>query len=323
MRVLVTGAFGSIGMVVARELLDRGHRVRCFDLRTETNLRRQRGLDGSAEVMWGDVSDASSVTQAVDAQDAVIHCAAILFPDSEAQLERARAVNVDGTRHVLDAMRQSAQHPMLVFPSSITVYGKGRFEGAPRGPEDPLAPTHHYARHKIECEEMIRASNLAWTIFRIGVCVEPGMSSKLTRESLRRMFEVSLDTRVEYVHPTDVARAMVNALERPEARSKVLMIGGGASCQVRQRDLFSAGFEAIGIGMLPERAFGEEAFEMDWMDTSESQRILDYQRYSFDDFRADCRRNLRFQYIALLPLRPLVRRILLQFSRPWKSRRGA
>jgi nucleoside-diphosphate-sugar epimerase len=134
------------------------------------------------------------------------------------------------------------------------------------------------------------------------------------------MFDVSLDTRLEYVHPTDVARAMANAVSRPEARSKVLMIGGGPSCQVLQRDLFAAAFDALGIGELPEEAFGPEGFETDWMDTTESQQILDFQRYTFDDFRADFRSKMRVQRWALLPLRPLARWALLRFSGPWRER---
>jgi nucleoside-diphosphate-sugar epimerase len=306
-----------------RELLEQGHRVRCFDLRTSATEKRSRKLGESVEIRWGDVCDPGQVAAAVEDQDAVIHCAAILFPESEEQPEGSRAVNVGGTRTILDAMSASPKRPMLVFPSSITVYGKGRFEGEPRRADEPVGPSHHYARHKVEGEELIRSSDVPWTILRIGVSVEPGASSKLTAQALRTMFEVSLDTRLEYVHPTDVARAMANALSRPEARSKVLMIGGGPRCQVLQREFFGTAFEAIGIGRLPEQAFGDDGFEMDWMDTSESQRILDFQRYSFDDFRADFQRSMRLQRWLLLPLRPLVRRALLHFSGPWRSRRKA
>jgi nucleoside-diphosphate-sugar epimerase len=320
MRILVTGGFGSLGTAAIRELLERGHRVRCLELRNRATRKRQRQLGDGVETIWADVCDPVQVTAAVEGQDAVLHMAAILFPDSETQPERARAVNVDGTSNVLDAMVASPKRPVLVFPSSITVHGKGRFEGEERRADEPVSPGHHYARHKVECEERIRDSGVPWTIFRIGVAVEPGASAKLTTEALRTMFAVSPNARAEFVHPADVALAMANALVRPEARSKVLMIGGGPSCQVLQRDLIGAGTEALGIGMLPREAFGDEGFEMDWMDTSESQRILEFQRCSFEEFRADFRHNVRLQRWALLPLRPLVRRAMLHFSQPWRDR---
>ncbi len=47
------------------------------------------------------------------------------------------------------------------------------------------------------------------------------------------------------------------------------------------------------------------------------------QRYSFDDFQADFQRSMQLQRWLLLPLRPLIRRTLLHFSGPWRSRRRA
>ena len=39
--------------------------------------------------------------------------------------------------------------------------------------------------------------------------------------------------------------------------------------------------------MLPENAFGTEPYYVDWLDTEESQHLLNYQRYSFDDIIHD------------------------------------
>jgi nucleoside-diphosphate-sugar epimerase len=320
MRVLVTGAFGSLGMAATRELLDQGHRVRCFDLRNRATEKRARQLGDSVETIWGDICSPRQVAAAVADQDAVLHLAAILFPDSETNTGRARTVNVDGTCNVLDAMAASPKHPTMIFPSSVTVYGKGRFEGELRRADEPVSPSHHYARHKAECEKLIQASGVPWTILRIGASVEPGNSAKLTPAVVRTMFAASLDVRIEYVHPADVARALANAVSRPEARSRILLIGGGPSCQVLQREFIAAGIEALGIRMLPEEAFGDEGFETDWMDTTESQKILDFQRYSFAEFRAEFRHRMRLQRWLLLPLRPLIRRLLLHLSEPWRNR---
>ncbi len=321
MKVLVTGGLGSLGLAAARELVEQGHRVRCFDLRTRQTRSRSRELAESVEIQWGDIRDPDQVRAAVDGQDVVIHCAGILFPDSDQQPELAQAVNVAGTRHLLDAMQASHRRPALVFASSISVYGWGRFQGEPRRVGDPLNPCTQYAKQKVECEEMLRASRVPWTILRVGAAIEPGASSKLTPLALRTMFAVSLDTRIEWVHPNDVGRAMANAASRPELRSQVLMIGGGPACRATQRDFFAIAFESIGIGMLPEAAFGRGGFEMDWMETGESERLLDFQRHSWADFRDGFMTGMRRTRFALRPLRPLIRRGLLQFSAPWKEHR--
>jgi len=318
MKALVTGGLGSLGLAATRELLERGHEVRCLDLRTRQTRRRRRELTGCVELVWGDVCDGDRVRAAVEDRDVVFHCAAILFPDSEQQPDRAQAVNVGGTRNVLAAMASSHRRPALVFPSSISVYGKGRLQGEARRVDDPVNPSTLYSKQKLECEEMIRASGVPWTILRVGAALEPGVSAKLTPLALRTMFDVSLATRIEWVHPRDVARAMVNAANRAAARSKVLMIGGGPSCRATQRDFFATAFESLGIGMLPEEAFGRGGFEMDWMDTTESEALLEFQRHSWADFEADFQSRMRFHRWALAPVRPLVRQGLLYFSRPWR-----
>ena len=312
MRVLVTGALGSIGMASVRALIALGHHVRTFDLHSRASERRVRILGNGVDVHWGDIRSAEQVAAAVADQDAVIHLAAILFPESEADPGLSREVNVGGTRNVLAAMRAGPRQPALVYPSSIAVYGAGRFGGAPRRASDPVSPGTHYSHHKVACEEMTRSSGVPWTILRVGAAIEPGASAKITPLALQTMLGVSLETRIEWIHPLDVGRAAANAIERPEARSNTWMIGGGPACRATQRDFFATAFESVGVGMFPDEAFGSGTFEMDWMETEESQRALEFQRHSWSDFHADFQLKMRLHRWALLPLRPIVQRSLVQ-----------
>ena len=211
MRILVTGALGSIGVTAVRDLVAQGHSVRTFDLRTRANQRRSKQLAGRIDVRWGDIRDERQVADAVVDRDAVIHLAAILYPDSEQNPELSEAVNVGGTRNILTAMAASPDQPLLVFPSSIAVHGPSCFDGAARDIDDPISPASHYAWHKVECEKRIRSSEVPWTILRLGAAIEPGVSAKITPLALKTMFNVSLETRLEWIHPSDAGLALANA----------------------------------------------------------------------------------------------------------------
>lgn len=321
LKVLVTGAFGNLGRATIRELLARGDRVRCFDVSSPPNRRVARGFGDRVEVRWGDIRDPDQVAAAVSGQDAVIHNAAILPPPCEQRPELSRAVNVDGTRHVLAAMACSDRRPVLVFTSSVSVFGPSADRPPPVRADSPVFATDNYTTHKIECESLIRASGVPAVVLRVGVSVDPA-SLAGDIGALRMMFEVSPDTRLEFVHPADVARAQANAIRCREAQGKVLLIGGGANCQIRHRDLFASFCDALGVRRLPDEAFGAGAFYTDWMDTEESQRLLRFQSQSFDDYCREMTRNVRWLRVLLLPLRPLVRAYLLRQSRPWRERRG-
>jgi nucleoside-diphosphate-sugar epimerase len=127
---------------------------------------------------------------------------------------------------------------------------------------------------------------------------------------------------MEYVHPADVGLAFANLLDAPQAWGRVLLIGGGERCRIRQRDLFDAVFTAAGVGPLPPAAFGDAPYYTDWMDTAQSQGLLGYQRHTFEDFRREALEALRFKRPFIRALRPLVRHYLLSHSRPWRGRHG-
>jgi hypothetical protein len=84
--------------------------------------------------------------------------------------------------------------------------------------------------------------------------------------------------------------------------------------------------DAMGIGALPEKAFGHDPYCTDWLDAEESQRVLHYQRHSFDDIV-----NELVTYSAppaparaIMPvIRPLVRRWILTMSPYMKARSQA
>ena len=314
MRVLVTGAFGTLGRAGVRELLACGHQVRCLDVPTRANRRAASRLGARVEVVWGDVCDAACVRAAVAGQEAVLHDAAILAPASEHDPERSWAVNVEGTRGLVAVLAAAAPDAVLVYPSSVTVFGADPARRKPVRAEDPVVATDHYTRQKLACEEIVRTSTLAWVVLRVGVCVDP-TTKRGDLDALRLLFEVSPDNRLEYVHPEDVARAQVAALGCPEAWGRVLLVGGGASCQVRHHALVDALFTALGVAPPPRAAFGDRPFYTEWMDTADSQRLLTYQRRSFDDFRREMAESMRFVRRALVPVRALVRRWLLARSR--------
>jgi len=313
MRVLLTGAFGNIGTATLRELLNAGHQVRCFDLDARAARKAAAAFSRRFEPHWGDITDAGDVARAVAEQDVVIHDAAVIPPSSEKDPELMRRVNVGGTRNVVAACEAQPKKPKLIFASSISVFGPPGDRPPPRRADEPVMPTDHYSHSKVECEEMIRASNLEWGILRLGAVLpeKPGRSSD---NSLSDFFRIDPDSRIEYVHPRDVALAQTNAATCPEAVHKVLLIGGGESCRIRMRDLNAAYLDARGIGNFPDSAFGKDPFYTDWMDTEESERLLRYQRHSFADHRRSLERQLRFVRPLYRVLRGLIRKRMLQSS---------
>jgi nucleoside-diphosphate-sugar epimerase len=318
MNVMLTGAFGNVGTSTLEELLEQGHTVRCFDLKTRTNERTARRYrnryNGRVEIVWGDLRRREDVASAVRGQDVVAHLAFIIPKmsatgvESEARPDWAREINVGGTRNLLEAMTALPSPPRILFTSSYHLYGRTQDRPPPRTIHDPVQPIEHYTYHKLECETMVRTSGLEWTIFRlaatlpIAIQLDPGM------------FDVPLDNRMEFVFTRDVGTAIATAVSNEEVWSKLFLIGGGPRCQYTYREIVQPILEAMGVGPLPEEAFGSTQFPTDWMDTSESQRILQYQRHDLNDYIKEMVALMGFRCRLIRLFRPVVRRWLLAKS---------
>ena len=299
MKVLLTGAFGNLGSLVIEELLKRGHEVLAFDVQNKTNARIARSFNRpGVSIIWGDIRNRQQVTELVQQVDAVIHLAAVIAPFSEKNPELAYAVNVTGTEYIIDAIKTAPRPPLLVFSSSISVFGS-RAKNAPLCTvKDPLVATDHYSGHKISGEKRVQELQSPWAILRLAGMVDARMRHSDPQQA-RLAFALAADNPLEYVHPKDAATAIINVLDRPAAHNKIHLIGGGKSCQVTHLELLQAMMSSIGIDV-QAGDLGTKALYAPWLDSSESQALLDFQHHSVADFRRES--HEKFKY-----LRPLVK----------------
>lgn len=318
-RVLVTGAFGTIGRWVLREMRRQGHEVSAFELDTPKGRKAARDFP-AVRAVWGDLRDAASVEAAVRGHDYVVHMAFILTPATELDPKGAEAVNVGGTQAVLDACLAQPARPRLLFCSSVEVFGKNRHLPGPRRITDPVQATSVYTTQKIACEELVRASGLDHAIVRFGAVIDIALTN-----AHALMFEFPVDVRFEVLHPADAAVAVTNALSKEEVwgRGALLLLGGGASCQTTYGAFLDSMMTTLGVGALPHEAFTLADYPSDWLDTEESQRLLQFQRHSLDDIRGQVDALLGWRKAVLPLVRPMVRRSILAKSPYYRERSKA
>lgn len=180
MKVLVTGATGFIGSQLTAELIRRGYQVRVLRRPNSKTLM----LDGlPVEQVYGDVLQPESVRRAVEGCDWVFHVAA-LASYWRAQREQVYAVNVQGTRIVMDACLRAGVG-RVVHTSSAAAIGVPR-NGRPadeENPFDPLSASFAYADSKYRAEEVVRkavAAGLDAVIVNPAAVIGPGDHNLIT-----------------------------------------------------------------------------------------------------------------------------------------------
>ena len=132
MHVLIFGAAGMIGRKLTERLSLSG-RLGSGDI-TELTLadivaaERPVGFAGKVTAAALDIADPGAAARVIAARpDVIFHLAAIVSGEAEADFEKGYRINLDGTRHILEAVRRegvkSPSRPRFVFSSSIAVFG--------------------------------------------------------------------------------------------------------------------------------------------------------------------------------------------------------
>ncbi|MCK9230757.1 MAG: NAD-dependent epimerase/dehydratase family protein [Syntrophales bacterium] len=231
--VLITGATGAIGPLVVNEFFNAGFSVRTLSLhQPESDIWP---LDVDARI--GDITDASSVADAMEGADAVIHMAALLhIVNLPPGLERLyEQVNVGGTSVVVGAALRAGVR-RIVFFSTIAVYG--RSDGKIVTEHDPVRPDTFYARTKLEAENIVlRATNPEGghigSVLRLGAVYGSRIKGNYQRlvHSLARGRFVPIGTgnnRRSLVYDKDVARAAVLVAGHDDAAGKIFNVTDGS-----------------------------------------------------------------------------------------------
>lgn len=229
MTVLVTGATGFTGGHLARYLHRQGHEVRAL-VRPPTLPRAARLADDGVAIVPGDVTDPASLGPACRDVDVVYHIAA-LYREAGHPSSAYRAVNVEGTRHLLDAALDAGVR-RFVHCSTGGVHG--HVEHPPANEDAPFAPGDVYQRTKLEGEQLAaavgRTRPIEVVVVRpIGI-YGPGDTRflKLFRGIARGRFPMLGSGRVFYhlTYIDDLVEGFLLCGERPEAVGRTYLLAG-------------------------------------------------------------------------------------------------
>lgn len=213
MHALITGANGFLGAHLARRLVERGDRVRCF-VRGEPSALK--GLD--VEIAQGDVTLRDTLDPAMEGIDTVVHLAGIRRAPEQAVFTR---VNAEGTRLVCEAMVKAGAKRM-VLAGSLAASGPSQ-PGQPLHESDPFRPTEWYGESKAEAERIAfsYSSRLEVTSIRPSRIIGPGDREnlpffKIVKKGLR-IDLLGARRPISFVDVDDVVDMTVALMAKPEA----------------------------------------------------------------------------------------------------------
>ena len=287
-KIFITGGAGYIGSHTCVELLQKGYELVVYDNLSNASLealKRVEKITGkSIHFIKGDIRDESSISDAIQGCNAVIHFAGLkaVGESVEKPLEYYDN-NVHGTLCLLRAMEKN-DIKSIVFSSSATVYGDPKY--LPLDENHPLSTTNPYGATKLMIEDILRdlyKSDDSWKISILryfnpvgshssGLIGEDpnGIPNNLMpfisqvavgkRESLN-VFGDDYDTIDgtgvrDYIHVIDLAQGHIKALESlktPQCEAINLGTGNGYSVIEMVKAFEKASDKKVPYTMQPRR----------------------------------------------------------------------
>jgi uncharacterized protein YbjT (DUF2867 family) len=207
-KVLVTGATGFVGPAIVRKLVADGHTVRALEHTPGSSAELP-----SQEAVPGSMTDAESLRRAAEDQDVVVHLVAILT----GRPEQFRAVMEQGTRHLLEAARDSGAQ-RFVLMSAL-------------GTDEQTKDLVPYYGAKWQMEQDVKASGLEHVIFRPSFVFGSeggalGQFKKIARLAPVTPIVGPGTQRIQPIWLDDVAAYFAAAVDKPEAANRTFELGG-------------------------------------------------------------------------------------------------
>ncbi len=223
--ILIVGATGELGGLIASTLLQQGNAVRVL---VRDPAARDSFTASGAEAVMADLKDPSSLMAACAGIDAVVTTANSSARGGDDTVE---SVDAKGNRNLIEAAAaQGVRH--FIFVSAL---------GA--DPEHPVP----FMRAKGETEQLLRESGMTWTILQPELYFDK-LPMMLVGGPALAGLPVTLvgqgRSRHSLVAARDVAAYAVAVLRRGEANNRTLLIGGPGP--VSLRDMVAAFEDELG-----------------------------------------------------------------------------
>ncbi len=236
MKAFVTGATGFVGSHVARELARQGAQLRLL-VRPNSNRANLEGLD--AELASGDLCVPESLRHGIAGCEFVFHVAADyrLWTRDPQQMYRA---NVEGTRSILRASAETGVR-RVVYTSSVATMGFGNgYLGDENSPVSLANMIGPYKRSKFMAEQVaLEAGNRGAEVVIVNPTtpvgerdIKPTPTGRIVVDFLKRKFPAYVDTGLNLVDVTEVARGHVAAMEKGRRGERYIL--GGENLTLKQ-----------------------------------------------------------------------------------------
>lgn len=301
-KVLVTGASGSIGIIVLKYLLSEGkYEITALDLknkRTQNNLKKYKKR---INIVYGDINDTVLMEALVKDHDYIIHLAGIMPPLADFNNKAMEIVEYGGTENIIKAINYYNSNCFLVYASTTNMYDNSLSANVKE--KIKVDDISNYSLNKYNIENLIKKKLKNYCILRI-----PLVLNNFNHEPF--MLNIKKNSIVEVSTNYDVAYAFVKSLDyKNELNKKIFNVGMGGDGRLRYNEILKKVLINYGISFkyILSRIFLEHNYKSPILtDSDDLENIIHYRTDSLYNYFNRLKRRENKRKIQKLLAKPLI-----------------
>lgn len=278
-KILITGAAGTIGLLLIKNLLAEGkYEITVLDLKNKNSVSKLKRYRKRINVVYGDILNRNMVEPLIKESDIVIHLASCLPPLAEMKKGLSDIIEFKGTENLVRAINYYNPSCHIIYASSTSLYSNLVASTSDKILKDE---EDYYNLAKKKTEDLIIKKCQNYTIIRTplvlgDLCIDP------------MIYNIKKDSLIEFITKEDAALAFNNAVDKlKQLNNTIINIGGGEKCQIVFSELLKKinSIHGITLNMILTRMFIPKNYRSPILaDSSVSNKLLKYQRDSLSTY---------------------------------------
>ncbi len=277
-KVLVTGAAGTIGIHVIKNLLSEGkYEITAVDLKNKRVYNRLKRFKRRINIIYGDICDRVLIEALVKDHDYIIHLASSMPPLADMKQGLSMMIDFDGTENIVRAISYYNPKCHIFFASTTAMY-KNKQEVTVKSKVE-LDEYDYFSTAKLKAEELIKEKLNNYTIYRL-----PLVLGDLRKEPF--MYHGRKNDLVEVITKEEAAYAFVRGLRfAKEINKKTFNVTGedrimyGALLE-RILEIHGLSFKHMAVRVFLEKNY----YSPTCKDKNELNEIIDYRIDSLSNY---------------------------------------
>ena len=301
-KVLVTGAAGSVGILVIKFLLSEGkYEITALDLKNKKTQKALKKYQKRINVVYGDINDRVLIEALVRDHDYIIHLAGVMPPLGEFSKKIGEIIDYSGTENLIKAINYYNNNCFLIYASTTSMYDESL--SAHKDEKIKVDNLTNYSLNKYNTEILIKKKLRNYCILRL-----PMILNNFKNEPF--MLNIKKNSIVEVSTNYDVAYAFVKSLNyKKELNKKIFNVGMGNEGQVKYDNILKKLLNNYGISLkyILSRVFLDKNYLSPvLLDSDELENIIHYRNDSLYNYFNRLKRRGNKRKLQIFLAKPIV-----------------